>query len=147
MTSKVLAIDETLVTPLPMEFLCHGLGPCVGVFIWDRQKKIFAGAHLAWQAKCCDTTHPLLDNMLRQMQAAGCCLETLRAKITGGATLRYQSPSIGEMNSAAIWNYLIRHQVYIAAHDTGGKQPRKARFSCDSGWLQITYCNNQTRTI
>jgi chemotaxis protein CheD len=146
MKTKALAIDEIWVTPQRLKFTCHGLGSCVGVFVADNRKQIFAAAHLAWQTSE-SRTIARLDAMLEKMKQLGSSLEGLRTKITGGGSQLNLDPNLGEKNSMTILNYMIRHRVYIAACDTGGTQARKACFSCDTGELQITYGNTQTIII
>src|SRR5688500_18311268 len=72
---------------------CFGLGSCVGLFLHDRIRKVGGGAHIMFphyhartvmQAKSY-YAEPALEELLRQMKEAGADLETLRAKLVGGA--------------------------------------------------------------
>ena len=134
---------------------CFGLGSCVGLFLHDRTHKIGGGVHIMFphyhartviQAKSY-YAEPALEELLKQMKEAGADLETLRAKLVGGAqVIDARLMDMGLQNAQAVQRALTRHKIYLAASDLGGYTSRTARFNIATGMVEITSQSN-TYTI
>ena len=145
MKECVLNIGDVQIFDCPVTFTCYGLGSCVGLFLQDRTKGISGGAHIMLP----DNDHGpsdsdkwynvknALEKMLEQFSQKGSLLETLRAKVTGGATLLNSMISVGEKNIQSVIQQLIKHNIYIAALEVGGNISRTAKFNSATGILMV----------
>ncbi|MBI3218740.1 MAG: chemotaxis protein CheD [Bacteroidetes bacterium] len=139
---KMLNINEMDVSDQPVVFTCYGLGSCIGLFMSDRTKGLSGGVHIplphnSAQSDWKDATY-LIDELLHAFQAWGSDLNTLRAKVTGGAQVYGSHCSIGAENAEVVLKQLIDRKVYIAATDVGGTISRTARYYSQSGELEIS---------
>jgi chemotaxis protein CheD len=142
MRVRMLNINEMDVSAEPVVFTCYGLGSCIGLFITDRTKGLSGGVHIplpnnASQSEWKDATY-LIDELLSTFQAWGSDLNTLRAKVTGGAQVYGSHSNIGAQNAEVVLKQLTDRKVYIAATDVGGTISRTARYHSQSGELQIS---------
>ncbi len=130
-----------------------GLGSCVGIALYDAERKIGGLAHVLLYyskhfesglnsfnpAKFADTAIPLL---VRQMEKAGGRSKNFRAKIAGGSQLfnfrRTDNTSIGEKNVEAVRETLKKLEIPLRGEDVGGNFGRTMRFFVDSGKVLIT---------
>jgi chemotaxis protein CheD len=125
--------------------VCYGLGSCVGLFMQDPVKGITGGAHILLpedEAGPQDVNHwynvnAAIDELMAQFYRKGSQLTSLRAKITGGASILNCSISIGEQNVKAVVKRLDEKRIHIAAADVGGDQSRTAQFNSDTGELLV----------
>ncbi len=134
-------------------FTCFGLGSCIGLFMEDRVAGIYGGAHIFLP----DDKRPMngddgkyysvvqaVDALLEQFARKGSSLQSLRAKITGGANVIVNATyGIGKRNAQSTMNYLTVRGVYIASTDVGGRESRTARFHTATGNVNI---NNPGKT-
>lgn len=150
MRNQILNINDLDVARDATVYTCYGLGSCVGLFLVDRMKGLSGGAHIALPDSFAASDFPgalmLIDELLSILKAEGSDLNSLRAKVTGGAHVVEGSWNIGEQNSKVILRRLIDKKIFIAATDLGGQVSRTARFNTVTGLLQIstselkTYC-------
>ncbi len=112
-----------------------GLGSCVGVCVYDYQKKIAGLAHVVLPAsggqcgadgKYADTAIPAL---VKAMAAAGANERSLRFAIVGGAQLFVGASTgarldIGPRNVEAVITQLKARNALLVAQDTGGNSGR-----------------------
>ena len=128
-----------------------GLGSCVGVTLYDRDKKIGGMAHVMLpdsaiareeefnRAKYADTALPLL---IERLEKAGASLSRLRAKMAGGSQMfvslsKQDSLRIGPRNAESCRAILVRLGIPILADDTGGSYGRTIELDCDTGILYV----------
>ncbi len=123
------------------------LGSCVGICIYDRNKKTGGLAHILLPKqtnphtpeKFAESAVPMLiDMLLRQ----GCKREFMSAKIVGGASMfkfSSQSPlgQIGDHNVEAVKKALEERKINILEEDTGGSVGRVIDFFLEDGRLKI----------
>ncbi|MDA3901490.1 MAG: chemotaxis protein CheD [Spirochaetes bacterium] len=123
------------------------LGSCVGICIYDRNKKIGGLAHIllskstnpSQPEKFADTAIPaLIDQLLKQ----GCRREFMSAKIAGGASMfkfTSQTPLglIGEHNVAMTKKVLEEKKIPLLSEDTGGSSGRVIDFYLEDGRLKV----------
>lgn len=141
-----LGIGEFYVSQEPCLLVCHGLGSCVGLFLFDRTRKTGGGAHIQLP----DNTDPriktdgryaefALTAMLKEMKALGSLDGHITAKITGGANInRMSNAPIGEKNLKKIRELLREQKIYLSRSDTGGDAYRRASFNTSNCQLTIS---------
>lgn len=145
MRDHTLNIGEVKTFDHPVTLTCHGLGSCVGLFVQDRTKGITGGAHILLpdddaaveEGKLWYSVSKAVNRILEQFQRKGSLLDTLRAKVAGGANILNSTFGVGQRNVESVVNELIRRRIYIAALDVGGQVSRTAKFDSDSGSLVV----------
>ncbi|HEY8938391.1 MAG TPA: chemotaxis protein CheD [Cyclobacteriaceae bacterium] len=150
-----LSIGDVAMSSKKASYTCFGLGSCIGLFIQDRVEQLSAGAHiflpedekgLQENDKFYNAKHAI-DEILNQLKSAGSTLQTLRAKVTGGANVAGLNSQTGERNAESVLRYLIENKIYVAAVDVGGTHSRTARFESETGLLTVkTSQNNNYKT-
>ncbi|MGQ9842112.1 MAG: chemotaxis protein CheD [Spirochaetota bacterium] len=123
------------------------LGSCVGICIYERNKKIGGLAHILLPKnpgdsnpeKYADTAIPVL---VQQLIKRGCKKEFMSAKIAGGASMfKFKSTTtlanIGENNIEATRQALAKYGIPIVAEDVGGSTGRVIDFFLDDGRLKV----------
>jgi chemotaxis protein CheD len=123
------------------------LGSCIGICIYDKEKKTGGLAHILLPEctssdkpeKYADTAIPLLINILIK---AGCKKENMSAKISGGASMfKFNSnislSQIGEKNIEMTIKQLEENHIPIMAVDVGGNSGRVIDFHLEDGRLKV----------
>ena len=124
------------------------LGSCVGICIYDSQKKIGGLSHIMLPDKKRDSASYLkyantaIPFMLEEMEKLGSKKENMVAKIVGGATMfKLNGTSImseiGRNNITRVREILGEIRVNIVAEDVGGDYGRTVDFYTDSGEVKI----------
>ncbi len=130
---------------------CTGLGSCVGLVLYDSEKKIGGLAHIILPqagkngkevekpGKYANTAIPLL---VENLQRAGAEPEKLWAKMAGGAHMfsfvtDNDLGRIGERNVEAVERILKELKIPLLSMDCGGKEGRTIKFSLETGELAI----------
>jgi chemotaxis protein CheD len=156
-----IGISELGVVKAPLTIRTAGLGSCVGIVIYDEERKISGLAHIMLpdsmltkgaiqnEAKYADTAIPLLIDKLCE---AGAKRMSLRAKIAGGAQMfQFSSKSdltrIGPRNVEAVKDVLKKHRIMIISEDVGGNKGRTIEFSPVTCKLTIRTVNEGTKEI
>ena len=138
-----------------------GLGSCVGVVIYDSQKKVADLTHVllpdstvAKQGslnayKYADTAIPIL---VEKLLAVGARKFGLKAKLAGGSEMfKFTSGSdimrIGPRNVEAVLKELKKLHIPVIAQDTGGNIGRTIEFDPTSDKLKIRKVNKEERYI
>lgn len=127
-----------------------GLGSCVGVVLYDSAKKIAGMVHVMLpdskkinnnenKAKFADTG---IDEMIRQVVAAGASRINLKAKIAGGAQMfafncDNEMLRVGARNVEAVKEKLAALRIPIVAEDTGNSYGRTIEFYPETEELLI----------
>lgn len=123
------------------------LGSCVGICIYDRNKKIGGMAHILLpeaagsdQAeKYADTAIPL---MLELLFKQGCQKQFMSAKIAGGAAMfKFKISTalgqIGDRNIDTTKKFLEKSGIPVLCEDTGGSTGRVIDFFLNDGHLKV----------
>lgn len=123
------------------------LGSCIGICIYDRNRKIGGMAHILLpQApkritpeKYADTAIPLL---LERMYKQGCKKEFLSAKIAGGAAMfkfnsSFTLAQIGERNIEITRRVLEEQNIPLLVEDVGGNLGRVIDFFLQDGRMKV----------
>jgi chemotaxis protein CheD len=155
MKKHVLNIGDVKTDISPSVFTCFGLGSCIGLFVQDRAAGISGGAHIllpeSIKANTDDGKHynvkDALDKLFEQFQRYGSSLETLRAKIVGGANIISAFGNVGERNVRSIKDHLVANKIFIAAVDVGGSSSRTAHFCSRTSELKVRTSENNNYKI
>jgi chemotaxis protein CheD len=129
------------------------LGSCVGICIYDRQKKIGGLAHVLLPEltgdgnpeKYANTAVPMLIDLLFKQ---GCRREFMSAKIAGGGAMFKFSQGntlgqIGDRNVEATQKALREKNIPILSEDVGGCSGRVIDFFLDDGHLKVKAGNQE----
>jgi len=138
--TAMIGIGEYRVGSFPM--MTIGLGSCIGLTLYDPQKKNGAMVHIMLPdsggrtdrpGKYADTAIPLL---IKELDKIGSNKRSLVAKIAGGACMfEYfgTNLNIGERNTEKVRIALKEQGIKISAEDVGGKVGRTVTFLPGSG--------------
>jgi chemotaxis protein CheD len=138
-----------------------GLGSCVGIVIYDEQKKVAGLAHILLpdsnaarqepvnQAKYADTAVPVLVDKLERM---GARKFAMKAKLAGGAEMFKLSGGsellrIGPRNVEASLAALESMRIPVVAKDVGGNVGRTIEFFPVTSELKIRKVNKEEMII
>lgn len=124
------------------------LGSCVGICLYDTEKKIAGLSHIMLPRKSefSDNMHKYADSsiplLISEMEKAGAQSQKLEAKIVGGATMfklaenGYMS-EIGKNNIKMVKEILSDLNINIIAEDLGGDFGRTIDFYAEDGQLKV----------
>ena len=137
-----------------------GLGSCVGIALWDREKKIGGLVHVMLPSSTAVklNSNPLkfadtgIDELVKQMVLAGASKNNLVAKIAGGAQMfNFQQSSatsgIGERNVEAAKDKLNMLRIPILASDTGENYGRTVTFYPENGNFAVRAVGKSEKVI
>jgi len=145
MIDYTLNIGDVITSPRQASYTCYGLGSCIGLFIHDRMTGLSGGAHillpesesgLSTFSKFYNVVSAL-DEILTQFASQGSSLESLRAKIVGGANVIGVNMLTGERNIKSVVRQLVARKIFVAAQDVGGRYSRTAKFESITGNLIV----------
>lgn len=131
------------------------IGSCIGIAIYDRVAKIGGLAHIILPdsnqgsgdpGKFADTA---TDMLIERMVDAGADRKRLVAKITGGASMFGNEPSLGlgERNAQAVHDRLLHHAIRLAASATGGTKGRKMMLDPATGTVYVEIIGKSAEEI
>lgn len=146
---KVGIADLNLVLD-PGTIMTIGLGSCIGIALYDRNKKVAGLSHIMLPdstqfksasnpMKFADSAIPLL---VEKMKDQGCRKQNIVAKIAGGASMfNFSDKSIisdiGKRNSDAVKKALKEIGIPIIAEDTGGDKGRTMILEASTGKVML----------
>ena len=135
----VLNMGDVAVTANSGEIVCYGLGSCVGLFLYDRFRKVGAAAHVALPAnERFKESETMIEQVVNGMIKKGCNPLTMRAKLVGGANvMNMNCYQVGKRNEEYIKTKLRKWGIMVQAEDTGGRNSRTARLNIESGEIAI----------
>jgi chemotaxis protein CheD len=150
MIVQVLHINQIYTTEKPTQYVCFGLGSCIGLFVVDRLKGISGGAHIPLPTENLGGfmgASDMIEQLMKQLSDFGSNLEGLRAKLTGGSQVYEGSFDVGAKNTEAVLKQLLERKIFIASKDVGGCVSRTARFSSITSELIISTSEQKKYTI
>lgn len=152
---KVGKGDDVLVT--------YALGSCVGICLYDAEKKIAGLAHimlpLSKDAAAASKATPEnrrryadtgITELIQEMSFAGASTKNLIAKIAGGAQMFSSSSAvfnIGERNVEAVKKMLAAYRIKIIAEETGLNYGRTVFFHADTGIMEVRAATRETKMV
>jgi len=126
------------------------LGSCVGVCLYDSNKKVGGVAHIMLPKKqygvagmgrryrFADKAIPAL---IKKMQKLGASKANLKARLVGGAKLdlrRAPKLKIGEKNISSVHEVLLKENIIVDAEVVGGKQRTSLIFDTETGNVYVS---------
>jgi len=123
------------------------LGSCVAVCLWDPRTSIGGMNHFMLQIPV--TGHAAsprfgdfaMQELVDRMQAAGARMQSVRAKVYGGASMFPVAAGrthLGAHNAELAIAFLSRAAIPIVERDLGGTRGRKLIFHTDQGTTCLT---------
>ena len=132
-----------------------GLGSCVAVTLFDREKKIGGMIHFMLPSKVfskaffnpykyCDTG---LSNLIMEMEQLGSKKYRMEAKLVGGANMfsvfiKNIEESIGYRNIEMAKKVLRENRIPVLAEDTGSDYSRSVEFTVKTGLIKVSSYKN-----
>ncbi len=121
------------------------LGSCVSVCLWDMHLRIGGMNHYLLPRRLEDHRSPrfgdaAIDRLLDGMKRLGCRIESLRARIFGGAEVLpfgAGGDTIGEQNVRIALERMRHHGIPILSRRTGGHVGILIRLYTDTGDVQV----------
>lgn len=153
MEEILVNIGECAIGDSSKVMMCLGLGSCVGVAIYDSNKKIAGLAHVMMPSKgmlvrayeSSESSKKFADiaipYLVESLVKAGCNKDSMHAKISGGAQMFKNNNDelfdIGKRNIAAVKEQLSNYHIPLVAEDVGGNEGRTMRFKVDTSRLLV----------
>lgn len=133
---------QAVVRKGPAALVCHGLGSCLAIMLYDPNKGVGGLAHVLLPNENFSTTKSnpkkfadsAIDWLIGEMRKLGGNKRAFKAKIVGGATMfgSIKNP-IGESNITYAREKLAGEGIELVAEDVGGDKGRWVRFEVDTG--------------
>jgi len=147
----LVEMGKLAVAQAPCELRAIGLGSCVAVVLYDQESKIGGLAHVVFpfrkkSLKSIDSTKYTdiaINRMIYKMEQKGAHLNSIRAKIFGGANMfpdiiiANTHMDIGKQNIRAVRNELKLHNIEIIVEEVGGHYGRTVLFDTSDGFIEV----------
>lgn len=145
-----VGIADSAIVSFPDKLITMGLGSCVGIALYDKEKKIAGLVHIMLpdSKQFRNIVNPFkyadlgVENLVKKMISYGCKKENMIAKIAGGASM-FNFPDkkiisdVGKRNSAAVIEIINKLSIPIIAQDIGGNKGRTMIFESEDGTVMI----------
>jgi chemotaxis protein CheD len=146
-----VGMGQIKVAEAPHSLVAIGLGSCVAVVFYDRYTRIGGMAHIALPAiaDSPDGNHPYrfadlaIPEILRQMESRGASIDTIEARLIGGANMFpdiinvASTMNVGARNVLAVKDQLANYGIPIVAEDTGRNVGRSVSLDTRDGWVVV----------
>ncbi|MDD5435518.1 MAG: chemotaxis protein CheD [Nitrospira sp.] len=156
-----LGMGEGIVAEPPAIITSTGLGSCVALILYEKEKKIGGMAHIMLPDSKAVSHGPILPpfwfvdtaihSLLNGILNKGAFLKNIVAKTAGGASMfpNYTGDSIhiGEQNIESINGILSAMHIPLAGWDTGGNHGRSAEFFLETGRVLIKAIGREDKEI
>lgn len=117
------------------------LGSCVGIALYDRQRRVAGLAHAILPEGASESAElgkfadQAVDNLIVQLASMGASKTRLRAKLIGGAAMfgAKNNNGLGDRNVEVARERLAQHGIPVLAEAVGGTKGRKLFVDPDSG--------------
>lgn len=152
-----VGIADLNIAKEPDVLATYALGSCVGICLYDPDKKIAGLAHIMLPlskeavGNAVDNRRRYADTgiteLIQTMSLSGASPSRLVAKIAGGAQMFSTTSSvfnIGERNVAAVKKILAAYRIRIVAEQTGSNFGRTVFFYPEDGTMEIRAAARQT---
>ncbi len=154
-----VGIADLNVVKAPDTLVTYALGSCVGICLYDNDKKIAGLAHIMLPlskeaAAGVDNKRRYADTgimeLIQTMNLQGASTARMTAKIAGGAQMFSVSSSmfnIGERNVEAVKKVLASYRIRIVAEETGLNFGRTVFFHGDTGIMEVRAAMKETKMV
>ncbi len=144
-----IGISEYGVGVAPEVLITYGLGSCLGILLYDGNRRLGGLAHTLLPAprpgrpeeRPGKFVTSAVAEMLAQLLSQGAERSALRAKIFGGATMfegiGSEEDGVGARNVRAARETLARLEIPLLFEDVGGRHGRTVEFDLASGIVQV----------
>jgi chemotaxis protein CheD len=145
----IINMGRYAVSEIETVFVSLSLGSCVGVALYDREKKMGAMAHVMlpkiWKTDMVNENYNIykfadavIPKMIDELLKKDCSLQKITAKIAGGAHMfpgisEAEIMDIGKQNSAAVKQELDKYGIKITGSEIGGHIGRTVKFNTSTG--------------
>ena len=154
-TTRAVSLGELVISADASDMvIAYGLGSCVGITLYDPQRKMGGLAHVMLPEAPTGATilpqHPAkfasngVQAFLQMMEQNGCLRSRLVCKIAGGAQMISNAQKggvdmfrIGERNTTVVQSELRRLGLRVVASDTGGSVGRTMQLSIATGRVTL----------
>lgn len=144
----------------PSTLISYGLGSCIGVSLYDPQRKIGGLLHImlpdSTQARSSDNPAKFADTgiplMINDVIALGASRSRLVAKLAGGAQMFAFSNAtdvmkVGNRNAETCKQILKRNGIRVIAEDTGGNYGRTVSIDLNTGAYKVKTIDRGEKNI
>ena len=144
----------------PSTLISYGLGSCIGVSLYDPQRKIGGLLHImlpdSTQARTSDNPAKFADTgiplMINDVIALGASRSRLVAKIAGGAQMfafanATDIMKVGNRNAESCKQILRRNGIRVIAEDTGGNYGRTVQIDLATGVYKVKTIDRGEKSI
>lgn len=155
-----VGIADGAIVSAPDKLITMGLGSCVGIALYDKEKKIAGLVHImlpdSTQFK--NILNPFkyadlgVQSLLEKMLSLGCRKDNIVAKIAGGASM-FNFPDkkiisdVGKRNSTAVIEAITKLSIPIIGEDIGGNKGRTMILESEDGAVTIKSIGNSLRRL
>lgn len=148
----MLNIGEVHVTSENTDYVCHGLGSCIALFITDTRRTISGGAHIVLPATSKSSgwkgAEAMIDDLLQHFKSYGYRPGYLTAKMAGGSkVIAGQTLHVGDQNICAVKEVLEKNSIAIESCDVGGHKYRTVRYLSKTGNMVVSTLNKENITL
>lgn len=161
MAVVTVGIADLNVVKEPDVLATYALGSCVGICLYDAEKKIAGLAHIMLPLSREAAGNNGIDNrrryadtgiteLIQSMSLMGASPARLTAKIAGGAQMFSTTSSvfnIGERNVAAVKKILAAYKIRIIAEEIGENYGRTVFFHADTGIMEVRAATRTTLMV
>lgn len=156
---RVGIADSAIVTS-PDKIITMGLGSCIGIALYDKEKRIAGLVHImlpdSKQFK--NIVNPLkyadlgAEILFKEMISHGCKKENITAKIVGGASMFNFSDKkiisdIGKRNAEAVICTIKKLSIPIIGEDIGGSKGRTMIIESESGLVTVRSIGSNLKNL
>ena len=132
----------------PSTLISYGLGSCIGISLYDPQRKIGGLLHIMLP----DSTQARSSDMINDVVALGASRSRLVAKIAGGAQMFAFSNAtdimrVGTRNAETCKQILRRNGIKVIAEDTGGNYGRTVSIDLNTGSYKVKTIDRGEKNI
>lgn len=154
-----VGIADLNVVKSPDTLVTYALGSCVGICLYDNEKKIAGLAHIMLPlskeaVQGVDNKRRYADTgimeLIQTMNLQGATTARLTAKIAGGAQMFNASSAvfnIGERNVEAVKKILASYRIRIIAEETGANFGRTVFFHGETGIMEVRAATKETKFV
>lgn len=159
MANVIVGIADLNVVKAPDTLTTYALGSCVGICLYDPEKKIAGMAHIMLPlskeaVQGVDNKRRYADTgimeLIQDMNLQGASTSRLVAKIAGGAKMFSVNSAvfnIGERNVAAVKKILSAYRIRIVAEETGDNFGRTVTFHGETGIMEVRAATRETKFV
>lgn len=160
MAMVTVGIADLNAVKTPDSLVTYALGSCVGICLYDSDKKIAGLAHIMLPLSTeatgkIDNKRRYADTgimeLIQTMNLMGASTAKMTAKIAGGAQMFKGNSSamfnIGERNVAAVKKVLASYRIRIVAEETGADFGRTVVFHSDDGRMEVRAAMKPTKIV